>query len=310
LYRAKPDPATWTIADLQSHNLEFVITKQAKAVYGTREATMFPIIDFTATHSAVNHAVTNDAALAELGVGTLQDAINPSTWKPVGSAQELQIIETGTTEKVIQSRDGLGKAIGQAIVILLVIVETAYFIARWVDAPNKIAHTAEYALNVSLTVGGYFACEALGTAMLTAEYSTAVIAGTTLGIGVIIAIVGILGSMFIRWLAQPYAIQEWVSDLFVEDSLFVKTNVENSLFLNQTHHESSNGTTHAADAQTMVGGPHFRTSNMKKHNLVSERSHPNASTRTGKSTQSHTLVSQSNHPTLGKTSGRSAGRPF
>jgi hypothetical protein len=117
--------------------------------------------------------------------------------------------------------------------------------------------------------------------------------------------------MLISWLAQPYAIQKWVSDLFVEDSLFVDPYAESSfnLFVNHCHAEL--GATRSCGGQTTVGGPQFRSSDAKKHDIISEQRHPCASSRTGKSALPHPLVSTDNHPTLGgNKTGRSGGRPF
>ena len=208
MQRFKPDAATWQLADLQAHGLEFVISKHAKAVHGTLEASLFPVIDHTA-----REVLVDAAAIQHLQSHTLQEAINPNGlgWKAVSSAAEINTVpaaNAGGQEKVLLQRGKNAKMVGKALVFISVMVETAFFFVNFSSAHNKIAHVAEYTANVTSIVGGYYACEAVGTAMAVAGYGKIAIVGATIGVGVVFAAIGFAISMLISWLAGPYGLPE------------------------------------------------------------------------------------------------------
>lgn len=267
-----PDAAAWTLPDLKDHGLEFVITKHAKAVHGRAEASLFPIID----HSAKDILV-NDAALGQLQCKTLQEAINPNGpgWKAVSESSKINTVNpasAGGQEKVVLARGDAAKWIGRTIVFILVMVETAFFVAKFSSAPNKIAHTAEYVANVALIIGGYFACEAAGTAMAVAGYGSLAIAGASLGIGLVFAAVGFGISMLISWLARPYELSIWRSDLFAEEALFVQSEpMPGHVFVGQSGQKAAS----VDDKRIglMAGAPGFRTSRDIQHDIAVNGKH-------------------------------------
>ena len=279
MQRFKPDAATWQLADLQAHGLEFVISKHAKAVHGTLEASLFPVIDHTA-----REVLVDAAAIQHLQSHTLQEAINPNGlgWKAVSSAAEINTVpaaNAGGQEKVLLQRGKNAKMVGKALVFISVMVETAFFFVNFSSAHNKIAHVAEYTANVTSIVGGYYACEAVGTAMAVAGYGKIAIVGATIGVGLVFAAIGIAISMLISWLAGPYGLPEWRSDLFVEDALFVQLDgVPAHVFVGH----SSDGEPRAPSSSTddngkrvglMAGAPGFRSADQVHHDLAFQGKH-------------------------------------
>jgi len=278
LQRLKPDAATWQLADLQAHGFEFVISRHAKAVHGKLEASLFPVIDH-----AASEVLVDAAAIQHLRCRSLQDAINPKCpgWKAVSNATEINTVPAafeGGQEKVLLQRGKVAKLVGKAIVLITVMVETVFFISKFSSAHNKTAHVAEYAANVALIVGGYVACEALGAAMAVAGYGSIAIAGTTFGLGLVFAAIGLGLSMLIAWLAGPYGLPEWKSDLFAEDKLFVHlekppVHVFVGGHFGTSESEPPSSPNNGKRVGLMAGAPGFRSADLWHHDLAHQGNH-------------------------------------
>ena len=179
-----PNPAAWTLDNLKAHNLEFVITKEAVAVHGPREASVFPVIIDKSLKDA-SSVLTNESALQQLGVSSFQEAIDPGKWPKVSGSTKYSFVVKDGKEFAIKQRGGAAKALGRILVVVSIIIETAFFIIQWEQAENKVVHCAQYATNLGLIIGGYFACEAVSAAMVTAGFSGLVTGLATFGLGLV-----------------------------------------------------------------------------------------------------------------------------
>lgn len=179
-----PDPKKWTLQNLKAHNLEFVITKEAVAVHGFEQASVYPVIKAGRLKYPTSILV-NESALKELGVTTLQDAVSPTAWKPVRGSEKYAFVIKDGQEHAIKQRGQLAEAVGKTLVVISILIETIFFALQWEHADNKIIHCAQYAANVGLIIGGYAACEAVSSAMITTGFSGLVSGLATFGIGLI-----------------------------------------------------------------------------------------------------------------------------
>lgn len=271
-----------------------MISKQATAVYGGKEATIFP------NFADPSQVKANADAFRELGAVNFREATCPNHvgWaKSAGKDINLVDATSVSTEKVQVGRSAKSKAIGKAIVVLAVLIETALFITELVtidpNVDSAVASTINYAAQVALTVGGYFACEAVGAAMI--GFSTAAIGAATVGVGLLFAAVGIGIGFLVSYLTPVYRLGCWYSELFVEDSLIVDTSGFQvvSPFQGSSHLTDARHHTERKCGVVKCSGVVFHPDN---NVLDMDDDHPLRSSESHFSTDRNPLASTAAHP--------------
>ena len=217
------DPSKWTLQLLRDNKIDFVITKEVHAMMTKDGATVFPNI----SRAAEAHVLRNESALAHLRAADLQQAVNPSHpgWKAVSEAKPFEIV-FAETEQVVCQRGTTGKIVhkvGQALVVVAFVVETAYFVQKHLDAARyeeKVVNAVDYGVQVSLLIGGYFLCEKVGEMMAVAGVSGLLSGGATFVLGLVLTGLGVGATCLIRWASSLFeaALPPYCPSLRFEDT--------------------------------------------------------------------------------------------
>ncbi|OQR91572.1 hypothetical protein ACHHYP_04575 [Achlya hypogyna] len=198
LLAAHPDPSRWTIDLLAQHNVQFFITKDVVCAQGARAFTSYGIMSTDASS-----VLTGLEALSRLGVSHIQEVPTSSQWPRVWNATKYDIISVNNLEMVVKQAGRAAKTIRCGLLIASLVIETYFFINEYNKADDKVEHCVNYGVQMSATIVAFMAAEAASVYATSVLGYGAVAAGTaSLGVGLVIAGVGIPAKYLISWILK------------------------------------------------------------------------------------------------------------
>ncbi|KDO17487.1 hypothetical protein SPRG_17093 [Saprolegnia parasitica CBS 223.65] len=215
LLAAYPDAIQWTIDILAEFNVDFFITKDVVYIQGAK-------------------TLPRQDALHHLGIDRLCDASSSAKWPGVKSAIKYDIVTIKNQEMVVKAPGKLAKTISYGLLIMSLVVDTAYFVIAYAAAENKLDPCIDYGIQISATLGGFAAANAIAVyTSATLGYGKLVSSLASGGVGFVITGVAIgakfLVPLTLQWARGPRTVYHFslvaedMIEMYTEDDVFDET---------------------------------------------------------------------------------------
>ncbi|KDO31829.1 hypothetical protein SPRG_03749 [Saprolegnia parasitica CBS 223.65] len=222
-----PDPSQWTVAILAEYKVDFFITKDVVYIQGMKNFTAYGV-------PTPGSTLIGQDALNHLGIDRFCDASSSAKWPGVTSATKYDIVTIKKQEMVVKAPGKLAKAISYGLLIMSLVVETAYFVNAYAAAEYKLDPCIDFGIQISATLGGFAAANSIAVyTSATLGYGKLVATVASGGVGFVIAGAAIgakfLVPLVLQWARGPRTVYHFslvaedMIEMYTEDEFFDET---------------------------------------------------------------------------------------